>query len=78
MIKILTHIHQYVPVVEYETEVDIPNSNTKQSVRSVVAHPILFGGDQLTAAHVRGAQDAKCNSASADKRFDGIVPVIED
>ena len=78
MIKILTHIYQYVPVVEYETELDIPNSTNKKIVHNVVPHPILFGGDQLTAARVRGAQDAKCNSTSSDKRFDGIVPVIED
>jgi len=76
MIKIMTHVYQYVPVIEYETEVDIPNSATKQSVHSIMSHPILIGGDQLTAAYVRGAQVAKCNSTSADKRFDGIVPVL--
>ena len=41
-------------------------------------HSIPFGGDQLTAARVRGAQAAKCNSVTSAKRFDGLIPVIED
>ena len=77
MIKILTHIHRYVPAVEHETEVEISNA-APLSVSSVVTHLILFGGEQLTVARVRGAQDAKCNSVSANKRFDGLVPVLED
>jgi len=32
----------------------------------------------LTAARIRGAQEAKCNSVTASKRLDGLIPVIED
>ena len=41
-------------------------------------HKKLFGGDQLTAARVRGAQLAMGNSKTALKRLDGVIPVIED
>ena len=58
MIKILSNVHQFVPVVEYGHEVDIVNGRTvSQSVSRL--HSLLFGGDQLTTARVRGAQGAK-------------------
>ena len=41
-------------------------------------HSLLFGGDQLTAARIRGAQEGKCDSVKASKRFEGLIPVIED
>ena len=77
MIKIMAHVHQYVPVTEYEREVQVDNDTTVQQIHSKV-HKILFGGDQLTAARIRGAQAAKCNSVTCAKRFDGLIPVIED
>ena len=39
---------------------------------------LLFSGDQLTAARIRGAQEGKCNSVTASKQFEGLIPVIED
>lgn len=41
-------------------------------------HPILFGGDQLTAARARGAKKAKINSVDPSLRFDGLIPIAED
>lgn len=77
MIKILSHVHQFVPVVERERDVDVGNGITvSQPVSSL--HSLLFGGDQLTVARVRGAQEAKSNSVSSSKRFDGLIPVLED
>lgn len=77
MIKIMSHVHQFVPVVECEQEVDVGDDRTTSQPMSLL-HPVLFGGDQLTAARIRGAQEAKCNSITASKRFDGLIPVIED
>ena len=77
MIKILSHVHQFVPVVECEQEVNVGDGRTTSQPMSSL-HPVLFGGDQLTAARIRGAQEAKCNSVTASKRFDGLIPVIED
>ena len=73
----MTHVHQYVPVKEYEREVQVDTDTTVQQIHSK-AHRIPFGGDQLTAARIRGTQAAKCNSVTCAKRFDGLIPVIED
>ena len=77
MIKIMSHVHQFVPVVECEKQVEI-NSEMTVSKDCSKAHSLLFGGDQLTAARIRGAQEAKSNSVTLTKRFDGLIPVIED
>lgn len=36
------------------------------------------GGDQLTAARVRGSQRVRSNSQRGIHRLEGLVPVIED
>ena len=41
-------------------------------------HRILVGGDQMTAARTRSAQDAKMNSESAVQRFGGFISMFED
>ena len=60
MIKIMSHVHQFVPVVEYEQEVNVGDGRTT-SQQMYLLHPVVFGGDQLTAAHTRGVQEAKGN-----------------
>ena len=40
--------------------------------------PLLFGGDQLTAARIRGAQVVAQTLKKCIDRFEGVVPVIED
>ena len=44
----------------------------------LLAHPILFSGDQKTAARGRGAQKAKMNALSPSARLEGLVPVAAD
>ena len=80
MIKIASHMHQYVPIIEHENQRHLTTNNVTVDVteHSSVLHQLLFGGDQLTAARIRGAKQAKCNSITAAKRLDGLVPVIED
>ena len=41
-------------------------------------HKLSFIGDQLTAAQAQGAQEAKYNVVTRVKRFDNLIPVIED
>ena len=77
MIKIMSHVHQLVPVVEYKQEVNVGDGRTTSQPMSTL-HPVLLGGDQLTAARIRGTQEAKFNSVPISKRFDGLTPVIED
>ena len=80
MIKIATHVHQYVPIIEQEDQIQLTTNNVTVEVteNSSVLHQLLFGGDQLTAARIRGAKQAKSNSVTAAKRLDGLFPVIED
>ena len=77
MIKIMSHVHQFVPVIECEKQVEINSEMTISQYCSKV-HSVLFGGDQMTAARIRGAQEAKSNSITPSKRFDGLISVTED
>ena len=77
MIKIMSHIHQFVPVIEHERQVDVGDGRTVTQPTSTL-YSLLFGGDQLTAARVRGAKQGRCNSVTASNRFEGLIPVIED
>ena len=78
MIKIVSHMQQYVPNIDYTDKCFIPSRMEYVDKPSSVLHNILFGGDQLTAARVRGAQLAMSNSKTAIKRLEGVTPVIED
>jgi len=40
-------------------------------------HRIHVSGDQLMAARIRGAQKAKSNGESPEKRLKGIISVVE-
>ena len=44
---------------------DLPSEDSEEVVHipKAVIHPILFGGDQLTAARTRGAKPANVNPA---------------
>ena len=78
MVQILSHMHQYVPVIEQSEDYYIPSIDETVQVRKASLHPILMGGDQLTAARARGAKKAKVNDDSPTSRLDGLVPVAED
>ena len=76
MIDIMEHLHKYVPSVSYTEEVVI-KEKVNARPRAVI-YPVLFGGDQLTAARGRGAQKSRVNSMSPIVRFDGLIPCAED
>ena len=40
--------------------------------------PILFGGDMLTSARIRGTQALRSTEDKAVERLEGVVPVTED
>ena len=65
MAKILDHCMTLVPLIPAEHE----------SVDNIQLHPVLFGGDQLTVARMRGTQDTE---ETPVHRLQGIVSVIED
>lgn len=39
---------------------------------------ILFGGDYLTVARIRGAQCLRATHPEAVRRLEGVIPVVED
>ena len=77
MVAILTHLHQYVPHVTYFENRSISNGD-KETIEKAKMHPVLFGGDQLTAARARHSIKAKINSQNPVKQLKGIILVIED
>lgn len=78
MVDIMSHLHQYVPTVEYTEESSIPGSDGHVEIPQAIFHRILFGGDQLTAARARGAQRIRMNSVSPQARLEGLIPCAED
>ncbi len=58
---IMEHFHQYVPI---SCDQYVPCIDKTVKVSYALGRPILFSGDQLTAARARGAQKAKVNSPS--------------
>ena len=64
--------------MEYTDAQFVSSIGESVQVPKASLHPILFGGDQLTAARGRGAKKAKVHSDSPATRLDGLVPVAED
>lgn len=78
MVEIMSHLHQYVPALEYGKTVEVEGSGETVEVHQALVRRILFGGDQLTAARARGAKRARANSLSAVTRLEGIEPTAAD
>ena len=78
MVEIMSNLHQYVPKVEYTEDCFISDIGETVQVPSAFLHPILIGGDQLTAARGRGAKKAKVHADSPTSRLEGLIPVAED
>ena len=76
MVEIMSHLLKYTPVVEYNEDVQVEGDTNVVERASV--YPILFGGDQLTAARARGAKKAKINSYYPVTQLDGLIPCAED
>ena len=65
-------------MVSVETKTDVPGEAEPVEVRMDYFHHVLFGGDQMTCARVRGAQKIRANSTTGRARLEGFVPVVED
>ena len=77
MITILESLHVYVPTKSTSTTVQL-NADESIEVNDISPFKILFGGDQMTAAQARRAQNQRKNSSTAEHRLDGLILVIED
>lgn len=79
MIDIISDLHQYVPIMETSSTTDPSiDPETVDKPTSEKMHPLLFGGDQLTAARGRGCQELRINSDTSTGRLQGLIPVAED
>ena len=79
MVEIMEEMHGYVPIQQYIEEYEVIGTDDDTiEIPHAHMHPILFGGDQLTAARARAAKDAKVNSIDPSLKFDGLIPVAED
>ena len=76
MVEIMSQLYQYVPSIEYTTEVHTVGIDDVK--REALIHPFLLGGDQLTAARARGVIKSRMNSKSPAACFKGLTPCIED
>lgn len=56
----------------------IPRNNSALEFDATQFHSILFGGDQLTVARMRGTQVLRTTEETAVKRLQGLLPVVED
>ena len=77
MSKILEHLMTFVPTLPKESEITLPNADTV-TFDDTHFFKLLLGGDQLTAARVRGTQALQVTQDRACDRLQGLVPVVED
>ena len=62
MIEIMTSLNKYVPSVEKNQECLVESIGERLHLKKAQEHCLLFGGDQLTAARARSAQQNVMNS----------------
>ncbi len=78
MVEILKILQKYVPTVSTEETVPITGTDESVVVTNDKFHKILIGGDQLTAARIRGSQRIVSNSERGKDKLEGFVAVVED
>ena len=77
MVEIMLHMHKYVPTISKTIHLAV-EGETDTQVRADYFHTVLFGGDQLTVARARGAQNIRENSLYETEQLLGLLPVCED
>ena len=78
MCLIMKHLHKYV-CAQYCKSHEITFLPGDVLVcENTFHHWILFGGDQLTVCHCRGAQLVCLHDDASEEHYTGLVPVIED
>ncbi len=77
MSHILEHFMKLVPTLHADGTLTLPNGG-QIDFDDTRFSEILFGGDQLTAARIRGAQALRQSEDSAVDRLQGLISVTED
>ena len=70
-------LQQYVPAIAKDVIVSLPNGES-MDYKDEDIWEILFGGDQLTAARIRGATSIRANHPTALQRLEGLILTVED
>jgi len=65
-------------MLELSHSVFVSSLDETVTVNTAKSFPIIFSGDQLTAARARSAKKAKFTSDSPSKRLEGLVPAVAD
>jgi L1 cell adhesion molecule like protein len=78
MVEILSILHHYVPQVEYEEQVYIPDIDEISMVHKARTHNIFLGDDQLPRVRATSSLKVKCNGETPSMRLEGLLPTIED
>ena len=78
MAEIMIFLHQYIPAKQYVEAVDVEGADRPITVHCAVLHPLLFGGDQLTASRARGSRQIMMNGISPKSHLEGLIPCAED
>lgn len=74
---ILAEYMKLVPTVDTQGCLVLPNGSELE-FDDTQFHSILYGGDQLTVARMRGTQALRWTHSRPVDRFDGLIPVLED
>ncbi len=77
MSQILAIYMKRVPTFPVEGHFTLPNGSVI-SFDNTQFWQVLFGGDQLTVARMRGTQALRDTQDKPQDRLEGIIPVIED
>ena len=75
--KIIEHYMTFVPTLPGEGHYKLPNGSSMR-FDATTFFPILFGGDQLTVARMRGTQSLRDTQDKPFDRLEGVHPVVED
>ena len=74
----MEELQQYCPMVHKQKLVQTPGESEPDTVEQYHYHNILFGGDQLTVARIRGSQRIRQHSEFEKGKLEGLVPCVED
>lgn len=75
--KILEHYMTLVPTTAHVGHYSLPSGDI-MDFDDTRFHKILFGGDQLTVARIRGTQALRDTQDKPTDRLEGVSPVVED
>ena len=64
-------------IISKDITVDLPDGHSI-NYKDADMGETLFGGDQLTAAHIRGAISICANHSTTLQRLEGLIPTVED